>query len=106
MAGGEFGHRFLVAVHGHRMRPLGGLQVFTVQVQTAPGVQHLRVSQSQLSEMGGKVHLRGQIRVDRFNPGRGGVVLLPGEVPAGIMTALVGAPVFVWLIRRGKGAGL
>ncbi|YCH07174.1 FecCD family ABC transporter permease [Arthrobacter sp. alpha11c] len=36
----------------------------------------------------------------------GRVVLLPGEVPAGIMTALVGAPVFVWLIRRGKGAGL
>lgn len=36
----------------------------------------------------------------------GRVVLLPGEVPAGIMTALVGAPVFVWLIRLGKGAGL
>jgi iron complex transport system permease protein len=36
----------------------------------------------------------------------GRVVLLPGEVQAGIMTALVGAPVFVWLIRRGKGAGL
>ena len=36
----------------------------------------------------------------------GRVVLPPGEVPAGIMTALVGAPVFVWLIRRGKGAGL
>ncbi|XAS67245.1 iron chelate uptake ABC transporter family permease subunit [Micrococcaceae bacterium Sec5.7] len=36
----------------------------------------------------------------------GRVVLLPGEVPAGIVTALVGAPVFVWLIRRGKGAGL
>ncbi len=36
----------------------------------------------------------------------GRVALLPGEVPAGIMTALVGAPVFVWLIRRGKGAGL
>jgi iron complex transport system permease protein len=36
----------------------------------------------------------------------GRVVLLPGEVPAGIMTALVGAPVFVWLIRRGKGVGL
>ncbi|WP_426997360.1 FecCD family ABC transporter permease [Pseudarthrobacter sp. N5] len=36
----------------------------------------------------------------------GRVVLLPSEVPAGIMTALVGAPVFVWLIRRGKGAGL
>ena len=36
----------------------------------------------------------------------GRVVLLPGEVPAGIMTALIGAPVFVWLIRRGKEAGL
>lgn len=36
----------------------------------------------------------------------GRIVLLPGEVPAGIMTALVGAPVFVWLVRRGKGAGL
>src|SRR6478609_1436586 len=34
----------------------------------------------------------------------GRVVLLPGEVPAGIMTALVGAPVFVWLVRRSKGA--
>lgn len=36
----------------------------------------------------------------------GRVILLPGEVPAGIMTALVGAPVFVWLVRRSKGAGL
>src|SRR6478735_5898755 len=36
----------------------------------------------------------------------GRVVLLPGEIPAGIMTALIGAPVFVWLVRRGKGAGL
>ncbi|MCD4852676.1 iron chelate uptake ABC transporter family permease subunit [Arthrobacter sp. AK01] len=36
----------------------------------------------------------------------GRVILLPGEVPAGIMTALIGAPVFIWLIRRGKGAGL
>ncbi|MEZ2391440.1 FecCD family ABC transporter permease [bacterium RCC_150] len=36
----------------------------------------------------------------------GRVVLLPGEVPAGIMTAIMGAPVFVWLVRRGKGAAL
>jgi iron complex transport system permease protein len=36
----------------------------------------------------------------------GRIVLLPGEVPAGIMTALVGAPVFVWLVRRSNGAGL
>jgi iron complex transport system permease protein len=34
----------------------------------------------------------------------GRVILLPGEVPAGIMTALIGAPVFVWLVRSGKGA--
>jgi len=36
----------------------------------------------------------------------GRVVLLPGEVPAGIMTAILGAPVFVWLVRRGKGVSL
>ncbi|MET3950458.1 iron chelate uptake ABC transporter family permease subunit [Arthrobacter sp. UYEF36] len=36
----------------------------------------------------------------------GRVILLPGEVPAGIMTALIGAPVFVWLVRRSKAAGL
>ena len=36
----------------------------------------------------------------------GRVILLPGEVPAGIMTALAGAPVFIWLVRRSKGAGL
>ncbi|WP_284975055.1 iron chelate uptake ABC transporter family permease subunit [Arthrobacter sp. efr-133-TYG-104] len=36
----------------------------------------------------------------------GRVILLPGEVPAGIVTALLGAPVFIWLIRRGKGTGL
>jgi iron complex transport system permease protein len=36
----------------------------------------------------------------------GRVVLLPGEVPAGIMTAIVGAPLFVWLVRRGKGTSL
>ncbi|NUP74727.1 MAG: iron chelate uptake ABC transporter family permease subunit [Sinomonas sp.] len=36
----------------------------------------------------------------------GRVVLLPGEVPAGIMTALVGAPVFVALVRARKGTRL
>ena len=36
----------------------------------------------------------------------GRVILLPGEVPAGILTAMLGAPVFVWLVRRGKGTGL
>ncbi|WP_148252086.1 FecCD family ABC transporter permease [Aidingimonas lacisalsi] len=30
----------------------------------------------------------------------GRVVILPGEVPVGVMTALIGAPVFVALIRR------
>ena len=35
----------------------------------------------------------------------GRVILLPGEVPAGIMTAVIGAPVFVWLVRRGRGPG-
>jgi iron complex transport system permease protein len=36
----------------------------------------------------------------------GRVILAPGEVPAGIMTALIGAPVFVCLVRRAKGTGL
>ncbi|WP_035783217.1 FecCD family ABC transporter permease [Arthrobacter sp. H14] len=32
----------------------------------------------------------------------GRVILPPGEIQAGIMTALVGAPVFIWLVRRRK----
>nr|WP_035769198.1 iron chelate uptake ABC transporter family permease subunit [Arthrobacter castelli] len=32
----------------------------------------------------------------------GRVILPPSEIPAGIMTALVGAPVFIWLVRRRK----
>ncbi|MFJ3957208.1 FecCD family ABC transporter permease [Arthrobacter sp. NPDC090010] len=36
----------------------------------------------------------------------GRVVMLPGEVPAGVLTALLGAPVFVALLRRGKGVGV
>lgn len=36
----------------------------------------------------------------------GRVVMPPGEVPAGILTAVIGAPVFVWLVRRGRRAGL
>lgn len=36
----------------------------------------------------------------------GRLVIHPGEVGAGIMTALVGAPFFVGLVRRGKVAGL
>ncbi|MGG5175752.1 FecCD family ABC transporter permease [Pseudarthrobacter sp. J1763] len=36
----------------------------------------------------------------------GRVVLLPAEVPAGILTAIIGAPVFVALVRRSKGTGL
>ena len=34
----------------------------------------------------------------------GRVVLLPGEVPAGILAALLGAPVFIAVVRRGKQA--
>ncbi|MFK0073178.1 FecCD family ABC transporter permease [Arthrobacter woluwensis] len=36
----------------------------------------------------------------------GRVVVLPGEIPAGVLTAMVGAPVFVLLLRRGKGVGV
>nr|WP_246262850.1 iron ABC transporter permease [Arthrobacter mobilis] len=36
----------------------------------------------------------------------GRVIALPGEVQAGIMTAAVGAPVFIWLVRSRKAAGL
>lgn len=36
----------------------------------------------------------------------GRVVLLPGEVPAGILAALIGAPVFIAVVRRGKKAEL
>lgn len=36
----------------------------------------------------------------------GRVVLPPSEVQVGVMTAVVGAPVFIWLIRRGKRAAL
>ncbi len=36
----------------------------------------------------------------------GRVVLLPGEVPAGILAALIGAPVFIAVVRRGKQAEL
>ncbi len=32
----------------------------------------------------------------------GRVILPPAEIQAGIMTALVGAPVFIWLVRRRK----
>ncbi|MHA7174737.1 FecCD family ABC transporter permease [Arthrobacter monumenti] len=32
----------------------------------------------------------------------GRVILPPSEIQAGIMTALVGAPVFIWLVRRRK----
>lgn len=34
----------------------------------------------------------------------GRVVLPPGEVQAGVLTAVVGAPVFIWLVRRGRQA--
>ena len=36
----------------------------------------------------------------------GRVILLPGEVPAGILTAMMGAPVFIAVVRRGKRAEL
>lgn len=36
----------------------------------------------------------------------GRVILPPGEVQVGIMTAVVGAPVFVWLVRRRRMAQL
>jgi iron complex transport system permease protein len=36
----------------------------------------------------------------------GRVVLPPGEVQVGIMTAVVGVPVFLLLIRRGRAAAL
>lgn len=36
----------------------------------------------------------------------GRVVLLPGEVPAGILAAMMGAPVFIAVVRRGKRAEL
>jgi iron complex transport system permease protein len=36
----------------------------------------------------------------------GRVVVKPGELPAGIVTAFVGAPVLIWLVRRRDAAGL
>jgi iron complex transport system permease protein len=36
----------------------------------------------------------------------GRVVVKPGELPAGIVTAFVGAPVLIWLVRRRNAAGL
>nr|WP_243400018.1 iron chelate uptake ABC transporter family permease subunit [Arthrobacter glacialis] len=36
----------------------------------------------------------------------GRVILLPGEVPAGILAAMLGAPVFIAVVRRGKQAEL
>ncbi len=36
----------------------------------------------------------------------GRVTLLPGEVPAGILAAMLGAPVFIAVVRRGKRAEL
>lgn len=34
------------------------------------------------------------------------VILWPGEVPVGIVSALVGAPVLVYLVRRRRAIGL
>lgn len=36
----------------------------------------------------------------------GRVIIFPAEIGAGIMTAFIGAPFFIWLVRRGKVAGL
>lgn len=36
----------------------------------------------------------------------GRVILLPSEVPAGILSAIIGAPVFIAVVRRGKQAEL
>lgn len=35
----------------------------------------------------------------------GRVVVPPGELPAGIVTAFIGAPVLIWLVRRSKASG-
>ena len=32
----------------------------------------------------------------------GRLALPPGEIPVGVMTAVIGAPVFIWLVRRRK----
>lgn len=36
----------------------------------------------------------------------GRLALPPGEIPVGVMTAVIGAPVFIWLVRRRKQAEL
>ena len=36
----------------------------------------------------------------------GRVVIRPGEMQVGIVTAFVGAPVLIFLVRRGKASGL
>lgn len=36
----------------------------------------------------------------------GRLALPPGEIPVGVMTAVIGAPVFIWLVRRRKPAQL
>ncbi|MCX2712470.1 iron chelate uptake ABC transporter family permease subunit [Mycolicibacterium sp. J2] len=36
----------------------------------------------------------------------GRVVVAPGELPAGIVTAFIGAPVLIWLVRRTKATAL
>jgi iron complex transport system permease protein len=36
----------------------------------------------------------------------GRVLLPPTEIPAGVLSAVLGAPVFIWLVRRGRKATL
>ncbi|BAU97200.1 iron-siderophore uptake ABC transporter transmembrane protein [Corynebacterium suranareeae] len=36
----------------------------------------------------------------------GRIIIFPAEIGAGIMTAFIGAPFFIWLVRKGKVSGL
>ena len=36
----------------------------------------------------------------------GRIVVFPGEIGAGVMTALIGSPFFIHLVRRGRGVGI
>ncbi|THV29076.1 FecCD family ABC transporter permease [Glycomyces paridis] len=36
----------------------------------------------------------------------GRVVVIPDEIPAGVVTAVIGAPVLIWMVRRSKASGL
>ena len=36
----------------------------------------------------------------------GRIVVFPGEIGAGVMTALIGSPFFIHLVRRGRVVGI